>query len=422
MRIAVTPSSVSGTLAANPSKSHAQRAIAIAALTHGKTFLRGIGSSEDVQSALRVADAMGAQIGILAEGVIVTGGLPLLLNTWYCGESGLCLRMFSAIAAHYDTKITLSAHGTLTARPVEFMKDTFDQLEVSFSSNHGLPPIHITGPIRNHNLMMDGSVSSQLLTGLLIALPLEQRDSTIEVKNLRSKPYIDLTLATIWEFGGVVSHDNYEVFHIPGRQKYQPGDLTIQGDWSGMANILVSAALVGEVRVSGLPSSESQADGKILEALQLSGVNPEIHSGEVLVSHNDLHAFEFDCTHCPDLFPPLVALAAHCKGISKISGVHRLKSKESDRGLVLVNEFSKLGVRIWHAEDALFVEGGNVSGGEVESHGDHRIAMALASVALKATGPVLISNADCVVKSYPDFFKDLESLGATISNQSDANA
>ncbi len=421
MHTIVSPSSISGTLSANPSKSHAQRAIAIAALAHGRSTLRGVGSSDDVESALRVAEAMGAEVVVFGDGVHVTGGLPLLLNSWHCGESGLSLRMFSAIAGLYNTEITLASHGTLSSRPVDFMAATFHQLGVAFSSNQGLTPVHIKGPYRHYQALMDGSLSSQFLSGLLIALPLGQEDSTIEVQNLKSKPYIDLTLSTIHEFGVHLSHDDYKVFHIPGGQQYRAVDLTIQGDWSGMAFTLVCAALNGKVRITGLPTADSQADGKILEVLELCRAEVEIHSGDVIISHNDLDAFEFDCTHCPDLFPPLVALAAHCDGTTRILGVHRLQSKESDRGLVLVHEFSKLGVRIRHEGDALCIEGGAVTGGKVESHGDHRIAMALASTALKANGPVMISGVECVAKSYPDFFKDLQSLGAVVQSP-DANA
>ncbi|HLF63967.1 MAG TPA: 3-phosphoshikimate 1-carboxyvinyltransferase [Saprospiraceae bacterium] len=417
MFVTVTPSTLSGSLAASPSKSHAQRAIALAALGHDATMLSCIGSSDDVQSAIKVAEAMGAQVIPSEDAVNITGGDSLHANTWHCGESGLCLRMFSAIAALYDTEMILSAHGTLSARPVDFMADTFHQLGVTFSSNRGLPPVHIKGPYSRNTALIDGTGGSQFLTGLLMALPLLQQDSTISVHHLKSKPYIDLTLSTIKEFGVSIFHESYETFHIPGGQHYQPATLRIQGDWSGMAFLLVGAALSGEVRITGLPDPVSQADGRILEALELCGATIQVDDDQVITSHNELRAFEFDCTHCPDLFPPLAALAAHCKGISRISGVHRLKSKESDRGFVLLNEFRKLGVRIWQEEDVLFVEGGEVMGGSTESHHDHRIAMALAVTALKANSPVTISGSECVTKSYPNFFEDLASLGGKVGSK-----
>ncbi len=417
MHITVLPSSVSGTLRANPSKSHAQRAIALATLATGTSTLTCTGLADDVKSALAVANSMGARIEKERDTLIIVGrGLPVS-STWDCGESGLCLRMFSAIAALFDYEITLTARGTLQSRPEGFMADTFAQLGVSFDSDHGFPPLRIHGPYLNRAADLDGSTSSQFLTGLLIALPLVQDNFVIRVKDLRSRPYIDLTLRTMQDFDVQVRNESYTQFHIEGNQHYRGADLHIVGDWSGMASVLVAAALTGEVCIVGLPPADTQADGMILEVLLMCGAVVRVEDGIVYLQHHDLDAFEIDCVHCPDLFPPLVALAACCNGTSRITGVHRLKTKESDRGKVLMEEFGKLGVRISHFEDVLEIEGGDVQGGSADACNDHRIAMALAAVALKAKGPVIITGAECVAKSYPDFFQDLASVGASIQYQ-----
>lgn len=410
----ISPTSISGTITAPPSKSHAQRAVALAALARGESILSGIGASDDVQSALRIIHAMGAKVS--SSGIVATinGGQKQMDYIWDCGESGLCLRMFSAIAGLYNHEITLTAKNSLSTRPVEFMADSFEQLGVRFSSNGGFPPISIQGPYRNTLATLDGSVSSQFLTGLLIALPLTTRDTTLQVLNLKSRPYIDLTIATIREFGAEISDKHEGQYLIRGNQKYQPAEINIQGDWSGVAFLFVAAAIRGEITICGLPSSLAQADGKILDALHLCGAIVEMTSDGVKVSNNDLRPFELDCTHCPDLFPPLVALAAHCHGASMIHGVHRLKSKESDRGAVLIQEFEKLGIRITSSADTLHVHGGPVNGSHTSSHGDHRIAMSLSIAALNATSPVTIHDAECVAKSYPEFFNDLASLGVPV--------
>ena len=419
MRVSVLPSSVRGTVAAQPSKSHAQRVIAIAALANGTSEISGAGSSDDVHNALNVIKALGAEVNTTSEVINITGGRSLSSHIWHCGESGLGIRMFCAIAGLFDTEIHLTAEGSLSSRDMNFMASPFTQLGVSFASSHGFPPLKIKGPYKSNSVVMDGSASSQFLTGLLIALPNVHHDTLVEVRNLKSKPYIDLTLTTIQEFGVTVSHENHEKFKIAGGQKYKPASIRIGGDWSGMSFMFVAAALSGEVSVTGLPDAGSQADGRILEALTACGAFVSVQREEIIVRHHDLQPFEFDCTHCPDLFPPLAALASHCNGISRIAGVHRLRSKESDRGEVLVSEFSKLGVGIRKANDHLVIEGGHVQGGVADARGDHRIAMALATAALKSKGPVTISGAECVTKSYPGFFEDLASIGGDVQYLTD---
>ena len=400
---------------ANPSKSHAQRAIAIASLARGTSHLTNIGSSDDVSSALGIAEALGARVDKSEESVKITGTQGILSHTWDCGESGLCLRMFSAIAGLLDTEITLTAKGSLTSRPVDFMKAPFEQLGVAFESNNGFAPITIKGPYRRWRAVVDGSVSSQFLTGLLIALPMATDDAILHVKDLKSKPYIDLTLATMQAFGVAVLHGDYDVFRILSRQSYMAIPMEIEGDWSGMAFLLVGAAIAGEVTILRLSNPEFQPDGKIAEVLNTCGAYVELSDESVHVRKGSLMGFAFDCTQYTDLFPPLVALATSCEGITKLNGLNRLKTKESDRGETLIEEFSKLGISIWMEEDTLCIEGGTIKGGIVDTHNDHRIAMALAIAALKAEGPIVIEGAECVGKSYPRFFDDLTTVGVVVN-------
>jgi 3-phosphoshikimate 1-carboxyvinyltransferase len=247
-----------------------------------------------------------------------------------------------------------------------------------------------------------------------MALPLASKDSNIKVKNLKSKPYIDMTIQILNKFGINISNTGYEKFHIPGNQKYIPQEYTVEADWSGGAFLLVAGAINGNLTVEGLSTESMQSDMVIIEALKKCGAKMEIGENQIHISASELNAFDFDATESPDLFPPLVALAAYCKGTSIIRGVSRLIYKESDRATALKDEFGKMNIAVEIKNDDMYITGGQPTGAHVESHEDHRIAMAVAVAALRATGSVYIRDSQCVAKSYPHFFDDLRQLGAIV--------
>jgi 3-phosphoshikimate 1-carboxyvinyltransferase len=262
---------------------------------------------------------------------------------------------------------------------------------------------------------VDGSLSSQFLSGLLFALPLCKGPSEIRVYQLKSTPYVALTLSLLTRFGIRWDADErLEHFSIQGGETYHPTRYSVEGDWSGAAFLLVAGAIAGKVRVTNLQADSIQADAKILEALQTVGARIVTDADSVTVERNDLRSLSFDATDCPDLFPPLVALACHCRGTSLIYGADRLRNKESDRADALLDVFSRVGARITLAEDRIEVEGARLRGGAVDAHNDHRIAMAGALAGLTAEKPVSISGWKAVSKSYPDFFQDLQSVGASV--------
>jgi 3-phosphoshikimate 1-carboxyvinyltransferase len=238
---------------------------------------------------------------------------------------------------------------------------------------------------------------------------------TIKVNALKSKPYIDLTLKVMESFGRKVTHTNYEYFHLePQAINYEPQTYTVEGDWSGGSFLLVAGAIAGNISVKGLDISSTQADKAILQALKDSGCFLSIQKEVIEIGPAALKAFHFDATDCPDLFPPLVALASYCNGQTIIKGVSRLAHKESNRGLTLQEEFAKMGVEIFLQDDEMLVEGGSLKGATVHSRHDHRIAMACAVAALKSNGEVAIEEAEAINKSYPDFYEHLQKLGATV--------
>ncbi len=415
MRKSVHPSNVEGGVKAPPSKSVMQRLTAAALLAEGGTTrIRNPSFCDDAMAALRVAGELGAAIQATLAEVVIQGGLRPRGRDLDCGESGLCLRLFTAIAALRPEELVLSGRGSLLRRPVDMAERPLCDLGASCQTENGFPPVRVRGPLSGGTAFVDGSASSQFLSGLLMALPLAGKDSRLVVRDLKSRPYVDMTLEVLAGCGIEVRNADYEEFVIRGGQAYAPGDFEVEGDWSAAAALLVAGAIGGKLRVSGLRRDSIQADRRVLGALGAAGAPVKVFEDGAVVEKSELRAFSFDATDAPDLLPPLVALACHCAGTSSLAGASRLRQKESDRAAALAEEFGRLGARIAVEGDVIEVRGGLLAGGEVHSRGDHRIAMALAAAALAARGPVAIDGAECVAKSYPRFFEDLASVGGRI--------
>ena len=397
------------------SKSYAQRALAAALLASGRTTLRGIELCRDTRSAIEAIRTLGARVEIKDDNtLIIDGGLRPTANTLNVGESGLAARLFTPIAALGGEAMRIEGEGTLRHRPMAMMVEPLRTLGVEVRDGGGRLPIEVHGPIKGGRVVVDGSISSQFITGLLIALPCAKSDTTIEVCDAVSTPYIDMTLETLERFGVEVMHNegDYSEFYIEGNQILKPVDYTIESDWSAAAFIMVAAAIAGEVTVRNISTLSRQADTLVCRALERAGASIIIEDGAITVAHRPLEAFTFDATNSPDLFPALVALAAAAEGVSTIRGIERLRGKESDRGEVLKEEYRKLGIEIEldYDENVMRVVGGKPHAADVDSHDDHRIAMSLAITALRIEEEVLIRNRECVAKSYPSFFEDLEML------------
>jgi 3-phosphoshikimate 1-carboxyvinyltransferase len=258
---------------------------------------------------------------------------------------------------------------------------------------------------------VNGSVSSQFVTGLLLALPVLKENSVIEVDSLASRHYIDITLSVMNQFGVNAENYDYKRFEISGGQSYKCTELNVEGDWSGSSFLLVAAAIAGKVKIKNLNSDSLQPDKAILKVLEQCGANIKIKDHEIVCKHKSLNAFEYDATNSPDLFPPLVALASKCKGKSRIIGTHRLIYKESNRLDTLIREFSKMGVLISSEGNSLVVESGSLKSVEINPENDHRIAMAAAITYLGSNQMPTINQAECVNKSFPGFWEEIKCLG-----------
>jgi len=422
VKVSIQPTVLKGVIQAPASKSSMQRACAAALVAKGISEIRNPGHSNDDKAAMDIISRLGAKLEEQATDLLRfnSEGIHPVAPFIDCGESGLSIRMFTPLVALSDKEITIKGSGSLVTRPMDFFDEILPQLGVKVKTQGGKLPLVIQGPLKPATISVDGSLSSQFLTGLLLAYAAAGASNvSIHVNDLKSRPYIDLTLDVMKRFGlKTPENRDYREFYFDDSVTAAEAihHYTVEGDWSGGAFLLVAGAIAGPITVRGLDIASTQADKAIVQALMQANAGIAIDAKEIQLHPSALSAFEFDATDCPDLFPPLVALAAYCKGVTRIKGVSRLAHKESDRGLTLQEEFGKMGVVIHIDGDLMRIEGGKgLKGAAVSSRHDHRIAMACAVAALKATGETSIEHAEAVNKSYPDFYNDLRALGAAVS-------
>ena len=446
------------------SKSHAQRAILSAAWAKGKSTLYGYTPCADSETALSLINSLGVKvkkersklpkysIKIESPGIDELAGnlskQKIYLKTKRSirigvGESGLLCRLMIPVSGYLIRKssdinsVTITGKGSLLQRTLFSDEKVLNEIGLRAETADGKLPVVIHGKIADAHFRASGRDGSQLLSGMLMALPLCGKSSQIELTESTSVPYIDLTIKTLKEFGISIGNNDFEEFKISGRQKYKHrAFLPIEGDWSGASMLLVAGAISKGITITNLPINSKQADEKILEILRMCGVEIEvteypkyfimcgdipwvftdegpkeiIMGSKIVVSKpkNPLIPFEVDATNFPDLFPSLVVLALSCNGISRIKGLHRLSNKESNRAESLYSEFTKLGAKIEIDNDWMIVEGGELHGGLCSTHNDHRIAMALITASLKIKGRVYIDDLSCISKSFPDFIKNFK--------------
>lgn len=423
----IHPTNIQGEILANASKSCMQRACAAALLHHGATHIINPGNSFDDLAAIEMIQKLGAVVIKNNDGSISieSNGVLPICSELNCGESGLGIRMFTPIAALSSTCLSINGTGSLLKRPMHFFDEVLPQLSIQINSTNGFLPITIQGPLKPVDITIDGSLSSQFLTGLLMAFGAAKADGVkINVIDLKSRPYIDLTLKVMEAFGMIVRNNDYAnfEFHAADQKTIKACiEYQVEGDWSGAAFLLVAGAVAGNITVKGLDVFSTQADKAILQALSDAGAGLSVQEHQIEVKSLPLKAFHFNATDCPDLFPPLVALAAFCEGTTVIEGVSRLAHKESNRGISLQEEFCKLGVEIKLQDNLMLITGlrnglqfSAIESTTVHSHHDHRIAMATAIAALNASGPITIQDADAINKSYPAFYSHLQQLGVRV--------
>lgn len=398
MQAIISPSKPSGSITPPASKSLMQRACAAALLHTGKTIINNPGISDDDKAALNIIQQLGAHVRHSKDYIEITShGINPNSDIINCHESGLSARLFIPIAALHHQPLTITGEGSLLSRPMDVFGEIFPSLGVSIERNNNLLPITIKGPLHPQNISIDGSLSSQFLTGLLFAYAFAAKEAVaITVTNLNSKPYIDLTLDVLRQFGKNITNNNYQNFTIhPQPALHDDIELTIEADWSAASNFVVADAIANGIEIKNLNTSSLQADRAILQ-----------------VVNKERTAFDFDATDCPDLIPILTVYAGTCNEISIIRGTNRLIHKESNRVASTIALLSSLGIAFIIEDNLMRITGTQqFKSCVVDSYNDHRIVMAAAIAALYADRDITINSAEAVAKSYPNFFKDLAALG-----------
>ena len=391
----------SGVISMPPSKSIAHRALICAGLSSDKSSIRNLPDSDDINATTRCLRA-------LVEKNNATDATHIL----DCGESGTTLRFLIPIAAALGQSVIFTGHGRLMKRPLDTYFDILTVHGVKMTRNKSASgQLFVSGQLTSGLFELPGHISSQFVSGLLLALPLLSGDSVVQITTpLESASYVDLTIDTMQQFGVIIENSGYQKFIIRGGQQYQSRSLSIEGDYSQAAFFLVAGALGCSCSCQGLSNTSKQGDRMILEILKKSSATLHFDGQDCYsATAGKLLAQTVDVSDIPDLVPPLAVFLCFCEGESRIINAGRLRLKESDRLNAVTTELNKLGAHIIIEDDSLLIHGvKSFQGGCVDSHNDHRIAMMAAVAAIKSTNPVYIEGSNCVTKSYPAFWHDFE--------------
>lgn len=411
MNLTISPAALSGSVYAPLSKSLAHRFLICAALADAPSSIEAGRMGDDIIATADCLSRLGAGLsrdgGGLCVTPIKTAPEKAVLN---CRGSGSTLRFLLPAAALLTKSCTFTGGDSLAARPVKELLDAMRENGALISQN--TLPLTVSGGLLPGRYELAGNVSSQYITGLLLALPLLEGESEIALSTaLSSAPYVEMTLEVLKTFG-VFAKKTQNGFKIDGKQRFSaPKSPPYDGDWSAAAVFLSAGALMGEVRVNGLSANSHQGDRRIIDYLRLFGADAGMDGDSAFARKSELHACEIDLTDTPDLFAVLAVLASFAKGESRFTGISRLKFKESDRIRSVSDMLMALGGGMTVSGDSVRVCGSALSGGTVDCRGDHRIAMAAAVAAGLCAGKTTLLGADCVSKSYPDFWRDHAALG-----------
>lgn len=404
--VKITPKKIKGKVCAPPSKSAAHRAVLCAALCGGVSTISNLSYSQDILATLSAAESLGAKTMKNGTNAMINGvskGNKLDGVLIDCNESGSTLRFIIPIALAIGGKFCVTGRGRLLERPLDDYYKIFDKQGISYKKVEDR--IYFEGKLTGGVYELSGNVSSQYITGLLFALPLLQEDSEIVITTpLESAGYINMTLEALSRCGICIeTSEDLRHFNIKGNQEYKPCDYTVEGDYSQAAFYYVANAIGNDVEILGLSQDSTQGDKAILDVIK--------------IMHTQKGERTIDVSQMPDLVPIMSVLATQTEGITHIVGAARLRIKESDRLSAVTTELTKLGAKIDEFEDSITVYGKTpLTGGVVDSHNDHRIAMSLAIAATVADGDIVINGADSVKKSYADFWDRYCELGGKIEN------
>jgi len=385
----------SGHLAAPASKSYGQRLLVLTALSGQTCQIDKLGKDRDTQ-------AMKNALAVLCNKENINHS-PLV----DVGESGFALRTLAFVARYFSASYQLTGRGTLMQRTHFATIDLLEQLGLTVAHHDGKLPLQISGAIARTILEVDGTEGSQYVSGLFLLAAKYPGNWQITIKNLNSRPYFEMTLAALSQFG-FVYQQNGETYSFEGAQQLSCASMQVEGDWSGVAAHLVGAAIRGKIKVSGLNRLSLQPDQNLLKVLARFGAKSEWINGKLMILESqDKNPFDFDCTQQPDLFPVLAVLACAAKGKSTLSGIHRLKNKESDRLKAMCAALEMWGIGYQIQEDKIEIQGtGQIKSVKINTYNDHRIVMASCVASLLCTEGQELEDASAIEKSYPGFIED----------------
>jgi 3-phosphoshikimate 1-carboxyvinyltransferase len=424
--ITIRPARLSGTIQVPPSKSMAHRAVICAFLSEGESRIDNVELSEDIIATCRAAEALGGDIDILES--LVPGRKMLVIRgngtvsikrkLIHCGESGTTARFIIPVTRLDGGEVIVTGDGKLKERPFGVFYDLFDSQGIRHETQDGKLPLTLNGELKPGSFSMRGDVSSQFISGLLLALPILPGDSVIALTTpLESAGYVDMTMQMQKQFGVRIDFNREEnKFHIPGWQKYNPQNHQVEGDWSQAAFWLAAGVLSGPVAIGGLNPDSLQGD-KVIEAfLRQMGASLSWQEGLLVAEESRLTGIKMDVSQCPDLVPVLAVLGSIAEGDTEIIHAARLRIKECDRLKAITTELKAMGAKIYEKEDSLFIQGKQrLTGGRAYGWNDHRIVMAAAIAASACEKNTTIEGCQAVSKSYPSFWEHYQGLGGKAS-------
>ena len=415
----ISPYKYHGSISSCGSKSHAQRILILALISRSSLFIKNFIIEEigtDVQHVLKVCEQLGFTYIQEPDGIQFIAPNSLLIHpesNFNIGESGFALRTLSTVLSALTDSYVIEGEKTILNRDHKGLIESLKNIGFEVNADNNKLPLKISKSESFPSIIeIDGSEGSQFISGIMMRSLTSQIDTEIRIKNMTSRPYIDLTIKTIEQFNGKVNRANDSTYVIPGGQFLKIENVILEGDWSNMAFHMVGAALNGEIVISGLSTLSTQADKIILDVLKKFGAEIEIEkSTKIKVSSALKNPFQMDLTNAPDLFPVLAVLACGANGVSIIQGTHRLVNKESNRLQSICNMLDVFKVNYQSIAHELHINGrGRVNGGNVKTYDDHRIAMAAICAGTIADNAIIIDNEECINKSYKNYFKQMDGI------------
>jgi len=412
----ITPAILNGTVKAPPSKSMTHRLLITSALADGVSLLENPLQSQDTMATAEALRSLGASIRETHNGWGIMGGTIYQPDSVLdCHESGTTMRLLTGVSSIIKEPVTLNGAPQLQKRPNKPLLEALERLGVKTKSKGGYPPITVQGKIKGGTTSIRGDISSQFISAIILAAPYAENPVELKVTpHLESKPYVWMTIDAMRKAGvkPQCSADLSEI-HVPNG-RYKSRHTRVEGDWSSAAYMLAAGAIAGKVHVDHLDLKSQQADREIINILEAMDAYIKISGNRVTTELSRLSAVEFDLSDCPDLFPVVACLCASAEGTSILSGLGRLRLKESDRLHAMKAGLKRMGINVTVDDSTAQITGGNPKGAVIDTYNDHRIAMSFAVLAQTAMGETTIQNPECVDKSYPEFWEDLAQIGAKL--------